>query len=32
MSFSDYLFGLRGHDVADDFKSMCVKAKENGIK
>ena len=32
MSFSDYLFGLRGHDVADDFENMCINAKENGIK
>ena len=25
-------YGLRGHDIADNFSDMCIKAKENGIK
>lgn len=32
MSFSDYLFGLRGHDVANDFENMCINAKKHGVK
>lgn len=28
----DYIFGLRGHDIADNFKDMCLKAKEKNIK
>lgn len=27
-----YSFGLRGHDIADNFKDMCEGAKKNGIK
>lgn len=27
----EYNFGLRGHDIANDFASMCEKAKENKI-
>ena len=26
----DYV--LRGHDIADNFSEMCLKAKENKIK
>ncbi len=26
-----YKFGLRGHDIADNFLEMCLKAKENKI-
>lgn len=28
----DYTFGLRGHDIADNFKDMCTNAKNSGIK
>jgi len=28
---SKYNFGLRGHDIANDFAGMCEKAKENKI-
>ncbi len=27
-----YSLGLRGHDIADDFDQMCLKAYEKGIK
>ena len=27
----NYSFGLRGHDIADNFEEMCQKARENGI-
>lgn len=27
-----YIFGLRGHDIGNNFEEMCSKAKENGIK
>lgn len=27
-----YNFGLRGHDIADNFSDMCLKAKENNIQ
>lgn len=26
-----YCFGLRGHDIADSFDDMCIKAQEYGI-
>jgi 2-oxoglutarate ferredoxin oxidoreductase subunit gamma len=26
-----YIFGLRGHDIGNNFEEMCAKAKENGI-
>lgn len=29
---SKYEFGLRGHDIADNFDDMCRLAKENNIK
>lgn len=28
----NYEFGLRGHDIADNFEDMCKNAKETGIK
>ena len=27
----DYEFGLRGHDIADNFEDMCKNAREAGI-
>lgn len=27
----EYNFGLRGHDIADNFAGMCEKAKENNV-
>ena len=27
----NYSFGLRGHDLADNFNDMCINAKKNGI-
>ena len=27
-----YTFGLRGHDIADNFDDMCRVAKNSGIK
>lgn len=31
MNFSDYKFGLRGHDIADNFEAMCRHAEEIGV-
>lgn len=28
----DYIFGLRGHDIADNFDDMCKNAKNSGVK
>lgn len=28
----NYTFGLRGHDIADNFEDMCINAKKNGVK
>lgn len=28
----DYIFGLRGHDIADNFEDMCKNAKNSGVK
>ena len=27
-----YTFGLRGHDVGNDFDEMCENAKKHGVK
>lgn len=31
MNISNYTFGLRGHDIGDDFPSMCTNGVENHI-
>ena len=31
MDFSNYKFGLRGHDIANNFDDMCRIAKETGV-
>ena len=29
---NNYNFGLRGHDIANNFSDMCIQAHEHGIK
>lgn len=31
MNISNYTFGLRGHDIGDDFPSMCTNGVENHV-